>query len=653
MIDLSNKLRGPGWGRVVAELARPAPDDQSFFSRLVSVLHQVSGARQAVLFSVPNEEEGEPRALVVWPPAGSGQLTSVEGEPEARGAARSAASTGRMAVFGLESGESPYYEASNQGYVAALPLPASAPGQPTPPGPRQVVTLLLDHRSSQALAATLAMGEVLVGYVYVHGATRALGRLRQAGAALDLAARLIASINTAPNFKGACMQMVNDLMRALQVDRAALGWRHGLGVRGEGETIRVRAISDTEQIDKRLAMVRKIRDAMEECLDQRQAVMFPAPPERVGPGGEPGDMVLAHAITHAHRELAAGDAKLKVASVPLRIDDDVVGVVTIETATDAPPDPGVVELLQAAMDLVAPVLRIRKSDDRNVALRSWDAALKTAGWAVGPKHTVWKLVGVLVFALAVTVTFVKAPYRVEAPVTLEPRVRRTVSVPFDGIIAHVPEGIKPGERVEGGQVLVELDTSELELTAIEAEGERLKALKQADAAQLSGKMSESQQAMAQAHQAEARIKLLRSRIEKASIRAPIAGTIIAGDVEDREGASVKLGDALFEIAPLDDMLVVAKVDDRDIALVSGAEGGSFASKAYPGRHFGLEIERVVPLARAEQGKNTFEVRARLEETADWMRPGMEGLAKFDTGDRTLFEIGTRRIVDTLRLWFWW
>ena len=36
-----------------------------------------------------------------------------------------------------------------------------------------------------------------------------------------------------------------------------------------------------------------------------------------------------------------------------------------------------------------------------------------------------------------------------------------------------------------------------------------------------------------------------------------------------------------------------------------------------------------------------------------MRPGMEGLAKFNTGDRSLIDIGTKRVRDTLKLWLWW
>ena len=81
--------------------------------------------------------------------------------------------------------------------------------------------------------------------------------------------------------------------------------------------------------------------------------------------------------------------------------------------------------------------------------------------------------------------------------------------------------------------------------------------------------------------------------------------------------------------------------------------GSIATKARPNQRFPLEVERVVPMAHAEEGKNTFQVYARLRGSAGWMRPGMEGLAKLDVGDRTLLWIGSPRIVDTLRMWLWW
>ncbi|TVQ63732.1 MAG: HlyD family efflux transporter periplasmic adaptor subunit [Phycisphaerales bacterium] len=679
MNDVSSKLKTPEWGRVVAELARPAGDDMSFLRRLASVLGQVSGARRATLVVVPaGSGEGvvaEPRAVFAWPtePGASG----VAADRDTLSAARSAAERGASRVFGVEDGEgggAAYYTSGPSGYLVGLPIGFGGSGAG---GPVPVVVLALDARSPQALSATLALVEVLAGYVHTHAAHQQLGRLRSAGAALDLAARLIASINNAPTFKGAAMQAANDLMRQLQLDRVALGWTHGLGRRGEGERVKLVALSDTEHVDRRMAMVRGLEAAMDECLDQEQAVLYPPPPERdtgsagsedvSGSGtGEPADVLLSQAVVHAHKALASGDAQLRVASVPLRAGEDVVGVLTVELgggasgasagagARQGPAlDANLVELLQAVMDLVAPVLRIRRSDDRNVALRGWDSALATGAWAVGPRHTAWKLLGVAAIALVTAILVVKAEYRIEAPVELRPIERRTVSVPFSGIISEVPEGIEAGALVEAGDVLLVLDTTELRLQAIDTRAQLRTAETERDQASRERKLGEAQQADARAEQSRARLALLEQRIEDATVRAPIAGTILAGDVRDVRGSAVELGQALFEIAPLDQMRVVARVDDRDIGLVSLGQSGSVATKAYPGRRFPMTVERVVPLATPSEGGNTFEVHATLDGSAAWMRPGMEGLCKLDTGERTLAEIGARRVVDTLRLWLWW
>jgi multidrug efflux pump subunit AcrA (membrane-fusion protein) len=665
VIDLS-KLRAPGWQRVVAELASPASDDRAFLMRLLAVLAQASGARQAVLFAagVTDDDAGaevEPRALAVWPllpeqereaqPVSEGQLDHPR---EAKSAVREAATSGKAAVFGLEE-ETPFYEGARKGYLIAVPLSA---GTDSPAGVRHVVSLLLDQRSQQALQTTIALVELMCGYVHGHAANQLLKRTRTASMALDLATRLIASINTAPNFKGAGIQLVNDLSRQLGADRVALGWAKGIGRRGEGATVKAVAISDTEFIDRRMTMVQKLEAAMDECFDQDQPVLYPQPAERAMRPGDEADVLLAQAITHSHRELASADAKLKVASLPLRVEEHVVGVVTIESTGEGRIDLSMLELLQSTMDLIAPVLKLRRSDDRNVALRTWDATLRAGAWAVGTKHTVWKLVAVAVMAAALAVTLVRVEYRIEAPVTLRAEEQRTVSVPFDAIIASVPAGVESGQPVEAGQVLAELDTTELKLQRLEAKNQFDEATKRADAALSAGKLDEYMQSSAQAEGTRSKIDLFDVLIEKATIRAPISGTIIEGDLRDMIGASVKLGQALYLIAPIDRMEIVARVSDKDIALISDdperPTTGDLATKAFPGLQFPMTVERIVPLASPDQDRrNAFEVRARLDQTAGWMRPGMEGLVKFNTGKRTLLDIGTRRIRDTLRLWLWW
>lgn len=662
MIDMS-KLKAPGWKRVVAELSATAPDDNTFLVRLVSVLGQVAGARQVVLFAIDSAagdeqtEHGEARSLFVWPTQpGGGQTvqSEVEYAPDARSAAAACASANETRVFGLEK-EDKLYDGAKAGFIIALPIPSAISESGAGLQPRTAVTLLVDHRSEQALQTTMALVETLAGYIHAHAARQQLKRTRAASASLDLASRLIASVNSAPNFKGSALQLVNDLMRQMKVDRAALGLVRKVGRTGSG-SVRIVSISDTEHIDRRMSMVQKLEAAMDECLDQEQPILHPAPPE----SGEEGDVLLAQAITHAHRELASSDAKLKIASLPLRVEEEVIGVITIETGGDGQVDLGTIELLQATLDLIAPVLEIRRSDDRALPTRAWDSCLKTASWAVGPKHTVWKMVGLIVMIAAVCVFLVHVPYRVEAPATLQPRTKQAVSVPFAGVIAAVPDGIEAGVEVAVGDVLVEMDDSELRLRLDGSSSDLLQAQKESDALLKAGKLSEADQANARAAQAQASIDQFQYYIDRAAITAPIAGTIIQGNLKDKVGAAVEVGEMLYEIAPLDDIVILADVDDRDIKLIQdrleedGSVGGYIATKAYPGRKFEIEIERIVPLARAEEGVNAFEVRAKLvDRSVGWMRPGMEGLVKFDTGRKTIAHIATRRIKDVLNLWLWW
>lgn len=684
MNDLSN-LKAPGWQRVVSELAAPANDDKLFLIRLVSVLGQVSDARQAVLWAVPiqKDDPSDPAALVVWPLSpdtvdAQGRLTVppeslfVPGRvneaqllsgADAKAAARRAAAARQAMVFGM-GGDEMYDGARGQAYILAVPVPAGLPQDPNAPL-HGVVTLSVESRTRQALQTTLALVEVLAGYVYTHGAQQALRRTRAASAALDLAAKLLSAINSTSGFKGCTLQFVNDLCRKLSVDRVALGWVSGsANARRQGTEptagrrgVRLTALSDTENLDRRMAMAQKLEAAMDECLDQEQTVLYPPPPVD-GPGA---DVVLSQAIVHSHRELAATDAKLKVASFPLRVVDAegerIIGVVLVESGGDGNIELATVELIQATLDLVSPVLAVRHSDDRNLALRAMDSSVKGAAWLVGPKHTVWKLVGVAVMVATFLLFMVDVTYRVGAPMELLPRERRTISVPYDGVIAKLAPGVEPGRKVTKGQPLLELDTTEMKLRALEAHSRVIQSEKKADEALKKGQLGEAAQAQAEANQARASEDLLESQIERSHIAAPITGTIISGDLTDKVGGAVKLGDKLFEIADLSDMIVVAKVDDRDISLIHNDPAhpmtGEVSPKADPSLKLPFTVEAIVPLSQAAEGQNAFEVRGRLASTPGWFRPGMEGQAKFNTEKHSLAWIASRRIVNTMKVWLWW
>jgi biotin carboxyl carrier protein len=528
-----------------------------------------------------------------------------------------------------------------------------------------VITLLVESRSRQAVQSVIALVEVLAGYVFTHEAQQSLKKSRQASASLDLAARLIAAMNSAQGFRGCAMQLVNDLCRQLAVDRVALGWVEGSPARytsssritpvpGGKRTVKLMALSDTEHFDRRMAMCRSIEAAMEECLDQEQAVLFPAPDGQ----GPTGDIVLSQAITHAHRDLVKGDAGVRVASLPLRLTDAggerIAGVLLLEARAEATLGPGAMELLQATLDLTSPVLAVRASDDRSLAQRTGDWLLRTLAWAVGPKHTAWKAAGIALMLTSLVLLFGKTTYRVGAPMTLEPVVKRTVTAPVAGMLMELSEGIRPGALVREGDILAKLDTRELRLSMLEAAAQAQQSAAQEAEALKQGDHAQAAQAKARGEQAAARRDLLALQIERSTIVSPIAGTLIQGDLKDRLGATIRAGDELFQVADTSAMMVVARVEDADIALVRVGQTGEVSPKADPSLTVPFVVDQIVPLSRAAEGSNVFEVRGSLASgQREWFLPGLEGRAKINTQRKSLGWIASRRIVDQLRVWLWW
>ena len=112
------------------------------------------------------------------------------------------------------------------------------------------------------------------------------------------------------------------------------------------------------------------------------------------------------------------------------------------------------------------------------------------------------------------------------------------------------------------------------------------------------------------------------------------------------------GTVLFELAPLDGYRIIVQVDERNIADVAVGQRGRLARSALPDRPLPLVVERITPISTAEDGRNYFRVEAGLEEPFEALRPGMEGIAKIEVGQRRLLWIWTHSMFDWLRLRTW-
>ena len=214
-------------------------------------------------------------------------------------------------------------------------------------------------------------------------------------------------------------------------------------------------------------------------------------------------------------------------------------------------------------------------------------------------------------------------------------------------------------------VLATLDTAELRLELAGKKAEVAAYLKQGAAAMRDGKTVEAQIAQAQADKVRAEMALLEHRIGQARIVSPLGGCVVTGDLKRQIGAPVKMGDVLFEIAPLESLRAVLSVPEDLIADVMEADRearrdgkrahGKLATAADPHIRVSFVVERFNPVAEVVNQRNVFKVRVRL---LDVQRPerisaGMEGVAKTTIGPRRYGWIWTRRLVNWVRMKLWW
>jgi HlyD family secretion protein len=142
------------------------------------------------------------------------------------------------------------------------------------------------------------------------------------------------------------------------------------------------------------------------------------------------------------------------------------------------------------------------------------------------------------------------------------------------------------------------------------------ARKQVDTARPQG--SDSALAAAALEQAHAALQAARARLAYARIVAPVAGTLIALNVE--HGDVVQPGKALMVLAPAGETQIVVQIDERNLRLVRLGQPALASADAYPAQRFAAEIAYVNPGVDAQRG--TVEVKLRVREPPEYLRQDM-------------------------------
>jgi multidrug resistance efflux pump len=471
------------------------------------------------------------------------------------------------------------------------------------------------------------VAEIPAVYQMGRVARQAQSDVVQFAEALDL----MVLLNAEKRYMAAAMTFCNELASRYRCDRVSLGWL-------KGAYVRLQAISHMERFEKKMDAVQTLEAAMEEAFDQDEEILWPRP--------EGSQFVVRDHETFS-REQGASD----IVSLPVRLDDSPVGVVTCERSNDTFSE-GEVRGLRVLCDQAARRLGDLKRYDRWFGARVAASIRESLSKLLGVEHTFAKLMGLILCAALAFLLFGKLNYRVEASFLLKTDDLAYLPAPFDGYIHEVH--VKVGDLVKKLNPLLSLDIRELLLEESTAIANQNRYSREAEKARAQNALADMKIALALEAQARARLKLVRYHIDHSQLKAPFSGIVVEGDLDELLGAPVRKGDVLFKVARIEKMYAELKVDERDIHELSEGATGEIALVSRPDLKFPIRVQRIDPVALAEEEGNIFLIRALFpEKVADWWRPGMSGVAKINVGKRNVLWILTHRTIDFLRIFLWW
>jgi HlyD family secretion protein len=208
--------------------------------------------------------------------------------------------------------------------------------------------------------------------------------------------------------------------------------------------------------------------------------------------------------------------------------------------------------------------------------------------------------------------------------------------------------VETGTLVKPGDLLVQLDTrdvqnaynqseadlkaAEAKLTVSEAQKKRTEELhnqriitsQELEAAQIDYANSQ-----ASVVRARTNLDLAKQRLEDATVRAPVEGTVIEklvsqGQVIMSGTSAMGGGTTLLKMADLDKVRVRALVNETDIGNIRPGMEANVTVDAFPDRPFRGTVEKIEPQAVIQQSVTMFPVLVSLSNLEGLLKPGMNG-----------------------------
>jgi RND family efflux transporter MFP subunit len=236
--------------------------------------------------------------------------------------------------------------------------------------------------------------------------------------------------------------------------------------------------------------------------------------------------------------------------------------------------------------------------------------------------------------------------------TIEPAREVEVRPRIPGIIQRIH--VEPGDDVEPGQLLVEIDRELLASQAAEARAGLREAkvelrfaaieLRRAEALAKSGAhsaqhlddaKSRHEGAGARVAAAEAKLLTLTTQLGYAEVTSPLAGRVLDVPVEEGSAVSpvtaVTGGTLLLSLAATSTLHLEGLVDENGVARVLVGQPSRLRTEAFGEQSFVGRVRKISPVGQRVQNVTYFEVEVEVTDAAaEQLRPRMSGDAEIVT-----------------------
>jgi HlyD family secretion protein len=230
------------------------------------------------------------------------------------------------------------------------------------------------------------------------------------------------------------------------------------------------------------------------------------------------------------------------------------------------------------------------------------------------------------------------------------RERIELSPRFMGVVNWI--GVKKGDAVTNGQVVVLLDDAEYRARLLEAAARLDNAQAAAERAQLArdriAKLAhesvESKQmedetrlslasAKAVVAEVQAQIALLKTYLDWTVIRSPINGVVLEKLVDAHElvtpqsfGGTRGPSTALLAVADPGDLQVEIDVNESDLSKVLLKQRCRVSPEAYPDKHYEGYVAEIAPEASRQKG--TLQIKVQIKSPDNYLTPELSAKVEF-------------------------